>query len=98
MISFNNNQTIAFIDMIEHDGEMIHALCIRGVTTDRDLYIQETDSEFLLDSLMDLYYQTGNQFALMAIEAGKKMVKKSKEDKKYKLPFKLGGKYTKELL
>lgn len=98
MISFNNNQTIAFIDMIEHDGEMIHALCIRDVATDRDLYIQETDSEFLLDSLMDLYYQTGNQFALMAIEAGKKMVKKSKEDKKYELPFKLGGKYTKELL
>ena len=98
MISFNNNQTIAFIDMIEHDGEMIHALCIRGVATDRDLYIQETDSEFLLDSLMDLYYQTGNQFALMAIEAGKKMVKKSKEDKEYELPFKLGGKYTKELL
>ena len=98
MISFNNNQTIAFIDMIEHDGEMIHALCIRDVATDRDLYIQETNSEFLLDSLMDLYYQTGNQFALMAIEAGKKMVKKSKEDKKYELPFKLGGKYTKELL
>lgn len=47
---------------------------------------------------MDLYYQTGNQFALMAIEAGKKMVKKSKEDKEYELPFKLGGKYTKELL
>ena len=98
MISFNNNQTIAFIDMIEHDGEMIHALCIRDVATDRDLYIQETNSEFLLDSLMDLYYQTGNQFALMAIEAGKKMVKKSKEDKKYELPFKLGGTYTKEFL
>ena len=98
MISFNNNQMIAFIDTINHDGEMIHALCIRDVATDRDLYIQETNSEFLLDSLMDLYYQTGNQFALMAIEAGKKMVKKSKEDKKYELPFKLGGKYTKKLL
>lgn len=33
MISFNNNQSIAFIDMIEHDGEMIHALCIRDVAT-----------------------------------------------------------------
>lgn len=98
MISFNNNQMIAFIDTINHDGEMIHALCIREVATDRDLYVLKTDSEFLLDSLMDLYYQTGNQFALMAIEAGKKMVKKSKEDKEYELPFKLGGKYTKELL
>ena len=98
MISFNNNRRIAFIDMIEHDGEMIHALCIRDVATDRDLYIQETDSEFLMDELIDLYHRTGNQFALMAIEAGKKMVKKSKEDKEYELPFKLGGKYTKELL
>ena len=98
MISFNNNQMIAFIDTINHDEEMIHALCIREVATDRDLYVLKTDSEFLLDSLMDLYYQTGNKFALMAIEDGKKMVKKSKEDKKYELPFKLGGKYTKELL
>ena len=98
MISFNNNQMVAFIDTINHDGEMIHALCIREVATDRDLYVLKTDSEFLLDSLMDLYYQTGNQFSLMAIEAGKKMVKKSKEDKEYELPFKLGGKYTKELL
>lgn len=98
MISFNNNQTIAFIDMIEHDGEMIHALCIRDVATDRDLYIQETDSEFLLDMLIDLYRQTGNQFALMAIEVGKEHLEKWKEDKEYKLPFKLGGKHTKELL
>ena len=98
MISFNNNQMVAFIDTINHDGEMIHALCIREVATDRDLYVLKTDSEFLLDSLMDLYNQTGNQFAHMAIEAGKKMVKKSKEDKEYELPFKLGGKYTKELL
>lgn len=98
MISFNNNQTIAFIDMIEHDGEMIHALCIRDVATDRDLYIQETDSEFLMDELIDLYNRTDNQFALMAIETGKKEIEKWKENKKYKLPFKLGGKYTKELL
>ena len=98
MISFNNNRRIAFIDMIEHDGEMIHALCIRDIATDRDLYIRKTDSEFLMDELIDLYHQTGNQFALMAIEIGKKEIEKWKEDKKYKLPFKLGGKYTKELL
>jgi hypothetical protein len=98
MISFNNNQTIAFIDMIEHDGEIIHALCIRDVATDRDLYIKETDSEFLMDELIDLYHQTGNQFALMAIETGKKELEKWKEDKEYKLPFKLGGKHTKKFL
>lgn len=62
------------------------------------MYIQETDSEFLMDELIDLYHQTGNQFALMAIETGKKDLEKWKEDKEYKLPFKLGGKHTKKLL
>lgn len=98
MINFNNNRMVAFIGMISHNEEMIHALGIRDVATDRVLYIQETDSEFLMDELIDLYNRTGNQFALMAIETGKKEIEKWKEDKKYKLPFKLGGKYTKELL